>query len=58
MLTEEKIQSYGFQGLVKSLTFSEHWWRFEQDAVMVNNDDWLSEIKYLTFLREYGTHFS
>jgi len=28
------------------------------DAVLVNNDDWLSEIKYLDFLREYGTHFT
>ena len=29
-----------------------------QDAIMVNNDEWLSEIKYLEFLREYGTHFT
>jgi tyrosyl-tRNA synthetase len=28
------------------------------DAIMVNNDDWLSELKYLDFLREYGTHFT
>ena len=28
------------------------------DAVMVNNDDWLSQLKYLEFLREYGTHFT
>ncbi|MEO0399667.1 MAG: tyrosine--tRNA ligase [Pseudomonadota bacterium] len=27
-------------------------------AVMVNNDDWLSEINYLEFLRDYGTHFT
>jgi tyrosyl-tRNA synthetase len=28
------------------------------DAVMVNNDDWLSQIAYIPFLREYGRHFS
>jgi len=28
------------------------------DAIMVDNDDWLSELKYLDFLREYGTHFT
>jgi len=28
------------------------------DAIMVNNDDWLSGLKYLEFLRDYGTHFT
>ncbi|MDF1751053.1 MAG: tyrosine--tRNA ligase [Alphaproteobacteria bacterium] len=28
------------------------------DAVMVNNDDWLSSINYIAFLRDYGRHFS
>ena len=28
------------------------------DAVMVNNDDWLSSVKYLDFLRDYGRHFT
>jgi tyrosyl-tRNA synthetase len=28
------------------------------DAILVNNDDWLNELKYLDFLREYGTHFT
>jgi len=27
-------------------------------ALMVNNADWLLELNYLDFLREYGTHFS
>lgn len=30
----------------------------ETDAIMVNNDDWLSSLKYLDFLREYGTQFT
>lgn len=28
------------------------------DAVMVNNDDWLSSLAYVKFLREIGRHFS
>lgn len=28
------------------------------DAVMVNNDDWLRELRYIPFLRDYGRHFS
>ncbi len=28
------------------------------DAMMVNNDDWLSELKYLDFLRDYGRYFT
>ena len=28
------------------------------DAVMVNNDDWLSELEYVPFLREVGRHFT
>ncbi len=28
------------------------------DAVMVNNSDWLKELNYIEFLRDYGKHFS
>ena len=28
------------------------------DAVMVNNDDWLGQIGYVEFLRDYGKHFT
>ena len=28
------------------------------DAVIVNNDEWLSSLAYLDFLREYGRHFT
>ncbi len=27
-------------------------------AIMVNNDDWLKDLNYITFLRDYGRHFS
>jgi tyrosyl-tRNA synthetase len=29
-----------------------------KDALMVDNDDWLSTLRYIEFLREYGTHFT
>ncbi len=28
------------------------------DAIMVNNDEWLSKLNYIDFLRDYGRHFS
>ena len=28
------------------------------DAVIVNNADWLDELQYISFLRDYGRHFS
>ena len=28
------------------------------DAVMVDNDEWLSKLNYIEFLRDYGRHFS
>ncbi len=28
------------------------------DAMMVNNDDWLSQLSYVAFLRDYGVHFT
>jgi tyrosyl-tRNA synthetase len=30
----------------------------ESGAMMVNNNDWLGELKYLDFLRDYGRHFT
>lgn len=30
----------------------------ETDAIMVNNDDWLSGLSYLEFIRDYGRHFT
>ncbi len=29
-----------------------------QDALMVNNNDWLSDLSYLEFLRDFGRHFT
>ncbi|KAG7347641.1 tyrosine tRNA synthetase [Nitzschia inconspicua] len=57
MLSEEDIQ-HNTDGISKVfetfLTFGDG----DGDAMMVNNDDWLSSLKYLDFLREYGTQFT
>ncbi len=28
------------------------------DAMMLNNDDWLSKLEYISFLRDFGPHFT
>ncbi|MEM7425780.1 MAG: tyrosine--tRNA ligase [Pseudomonadota bacterium] len=28
------------------------------DAIMVNNDNWLKDLNYISFLRDYGPHFT
>ncbi len=38
----------------KFLTFGDG----PSDAVMVDNDEWLSKFGYVEFLRDYGTHFT
>ncbi len=35
-----------------------HHVRHDNKAMMVNNDDWLKDLNYITFLRDYGRHFS
>lgn len=35
-----------------------HQVRHDNAAVMVNNDDWLKNLNYINFLRDYGRHFS
>lgn len=58
MMTDEIIQknTAGISKIFEQfLTFGD---KEPTDAIMVNNDEWLSEIKYLDFLREYGTHFT
>ena len=57
MLTEEKIEQ-NLAGIKKVfskfLTFGDG----PTDAVMVNNADWLLNLNYIDFLRDYGRHFS
>ncbi len=57
MLTEEIIAANKAgirQVFDKFLTFGDG----PTDAVMVDNDDWLSQINYISFLRDFGQHFS
>lgn len=63
MLTEEDIQQ-NINGISKVF---DKFLTFESgdsddaspsDAIMVNNNDWLSSLKYLEFLRDYGTQFT
>lgn len=58
MLTDEIIKK-NTDGISKVfekfLTFGD---ATPTDAIMVNNDDWLSSISYLQFLRDYGSHFT
>ncbi len=57
LITVEEIQ-HNMDGIKKVfskyLTFGDG----PTDAVMVNNADWLDNINYLDFLRDYGVHFS
>ncbi|WP_339613951.1 tyrosine--tRNA ligase [uncultured Parvibaculum sp.] len=57
LLTDEQIDD-NLNGIkqvfAKFLTFGDG----PTDAVMVNNRDWLDELKYIDFLRDYGRHFS
>lgn len=56
-LTDETIQA-NIDGIkkvfAKFLTFGDG----PIDAIMLNNDDWLSQYGYVQFLRDYGTHFT
>tara|TARA_X000001036_G_scaffold437190_1_gene481990 strand:+ start:319 stop:1566 length:1248 start_codon:yes stop_codon:yes gene_type:complete len=57
LLTDEVIETnlnQLKQIFSKYLTFSDQF----PDALMVNNNDWLSKLNYLDFLRDIGRHFS
>ena len=44
------------QGIKKQLS---HFLDFSEDrALMLNNADWLTKLEYISFLRDYGRHFS
>jgi tyrosyl-tRNA synthetase len=57
LLTDAQIQANidGIKGVFqKFLRFGDG----PTDAVMVNNAEWLDELEYIAFLRDYGRHFS
>ena len=57
LLTNEQIEA-NIAGIKKAfepfLTFGDG----PTDAIMVNNDDWLSKLGYIELLREVGVHFT
>jgi tyrosyl-tRNA synthetase len=57
LLTNEQIET-NIAGIKKAfepfLTFGDG----PTDAIMVNNDDWLSKLGYIELLREVGVHFT
>ncbi|HEU5046290.1 MAG TPA: tyrosine--tRNA ligase [Rickettsiales bacterium] len=57
MLTEADINA----NMAGIKTVFKNFIRFEEDggnALMLNNDDWLKDLNYISFLRDYGRHFS
>ncbi|MDP8985385.1 MAG: tyrosine--tRNA ligase [Pseudomonadota bacterium] len=57
LLTDEQIDS----NIAGIRQIFEHFLRFDDSptgTVMVNNDDWLSGLRYIPFLRDVGRHFS
>lgn len=55
MLTDEDIH----KNLVGIRSVFQKFIRFEDgNAIMVNNDGWLKGLNYISFLRDYGRHFS
>ena len=57
MLDEDGIQA-NIEGIQKIFTKYLTYGDGDTDAMMVNNDDWLSELNYIEFLRDYGPHFT
>ena len=57
ILTEDQIES-NMAGIKKAFAPFLKFGDGPTDALMVNNDDWLSDLGYIEFLRDYGRHFT
>ncbi|WP_138510157.1 tyrosine--tRNA ligase [Maricaulis alexandrii] len=57
MLDDAAIEA-NIQGILKPFRPLVSIGEGETDAVVVNNDEWLSEFGYLEFLRKFGPHFT
>ena len=57
LLTEEVIRQ-NTEGIASCFSKFIRFGDGPTDAIMVNNADWLDEVKYLEFLRDYGRHFT
>ena len=54
ILTEDQLQS-NIEGMLPQF---ERFLDFSEDAVLVNNAEWLRDLNYIDFLRDIGRHFS
>jgi tyrosyl-tRNA synthetase len=57
LLTDEQIQA-NIAGIKEVFTNFLTFGDGPTDAVMVDNDEWLSKLGYVQFLRDYGVHFT
>ena len=57
LLTDAQIQS-NMDGIKRVFANFLKFGEDDNDAIMVNNDDWLSQFGYVEFLRTFGTHFT
>ncbi len=57
-LMDEETINHNIQGITANLKKFIKFGDGPQDAILVNNDDWLGQLNYLTFLRDYGPHFT
>ena len=56
-LSDAQIQA-NMQGIQKVFSKFLRFGDGATDAIMVNNDDWLKNLQYINFLRDFGRHFS
>lgn len=54
MLTEGQLQS-NIEGMLPQM---KRFLDFNQDAILIDNKDWLRNLNYIDFLRDIGRHFS
>ena len=57
LITPAKIQE-NMDGIKQVFSTYLNFGEGETDAIMPNNADWLAELNYIEFLRDYGRHFS
>ncbi len=57
LISEDQIKD-NTKGILKSLAKFIKFGNQKNDALLVNNADWLDSLKHLEFLRDYGQHFS
>ncbi len=57
LLTEEQIAA-NLAGIRKVFSRFLRFGEGPDDAIMANNADWLDDLNYISFLRDYGRHFT